>query len=59
MLTEECPECLGTGKATPECPECDGRGWVEDPLDGGTMTCPECFGVTECEFCNGTGEKTE
>ncbi len=27
-----------------ECEECDGKGWVYDPSDGGTMTCPVCDG---------------
>jgi hypothetical protein len=30
-----------------ECPECSGRGWVDDPSDGGTMTCPSCGGEGE------------
>lgn len=28
------------------CPTCGGNGWVYDPSDGGTMTCPDCDG--EC-----------
>jgi hypothetical protein len=25
-----------------QCETCEGKGWVDDPSDGGTMTCPEC-----------------
>jgi DnaJ-class molecular chaperone len=27
-----------------DCETCDGAGWVSDPSDGGTMTCPDCEG---------------
>lgn len=28
-----------------ECENCDGTGWVyDDPDDGKTMTCPDCYG---------------
>ena len=27
-----------------DCETCDGNGWVDDPSDGGTMTCPDCEG---------------
>lgn len=34
------------------CDTCKGNGWVYDPSDGGTMTCPECDGdVPECVTC--------
>lgn len=49
-----CPDCQGTGKFF-ECEACHGNGWVEDPSDGGTMTCPECLD-DPCETCGGTGE---
>lgn len=31
------------------CKECEGDGWVEDPSDGGTMTCPRCDGDEDWE----------
>ena len=37
-----CTACNGTKQAVPDCEECEGNGWVPDPDDGGTMTCPEC-----------------
>lgn len=52
----DCPDCAGTGKEMPDCSECHGGGWIDDPEDGGTMTCPEC-GDQKCETCNGSGEK--
>ena len=27
-----------------ECETCNGNGWVDDPSDGGTMTCEDCDG---------------
>jgi hypothetical protein len=48
----ECPHCKNTGKEIPDCEECEGRGWVNDPLDDGTMTCPECDDET-CSVCDG------
>lgn len=39
----ECPDCDG-----PLCPTCLGTNWVDDPSDGGTMTCPDC---DEPHFC--------
>lgn len=27
------------------CLECEGNGWIDDPLDGGTTTCPVCDGA--------------
>lgn len=27
-----------------DCETCGGNGWVDDPSDGGTMTCPDCEG---------------
>lgn len=50
-----CEACAGTGQAEPDCEECQGYGWVEDPSDGGTMTCPECHDE-QCYECNGSGE---
>ena len=47
---DECGECRGTGMAYPDCKLCEGNGWVDDPKDGGTMTCPECD-CEECPFC--------
>lgn len=51
---EVCKHCNGTGKEFPDCPECEGRGWVDDPDDGGTMTCPECDDEP-CSECDGEG----
>ena len=53
-----CDKCEGTGYADEYCETCERKGWVEDPLDGGTMTCPECDGESEtlCEECDGTGQ---
>ena len=52
----KCEACDGTGMAEPECECCQGNGWVDDPDDGGTMTCPECFGE-KCAECGGNGER--
>jgi hypothetical protein len=42
---KECTECGGTGYVEPlECNTCGRDGWVYDPSDGGTMTCPDCDG---------------
>ena len=51
-----CEHCLGTGMEFPECQTCGGTGWEDDPDDGGTMTCTECFGEP-CSVCGGSGEK--
>lgn len=51
-----CTPCEGTGQSVPDCEACDGNGWVDDPEDGGTMTCPECDD-DKCDFCNGSGER--
>lgn len=43
-----------------KCDMCDGNGWVEDPSDGGTMTCPECEGETmECVTCGSREDDVE
>ena len=47
---DDCPNCKGTGRAEPECEECEGNGWVDDPEDGGTMTCPSCLDL-DCHHC--------
>lgn len=54
----KCTECGGTGMAVPDCETCAGNGWVDDPDDGGTMTCPDCLG-DKCEACGGSGERAE
>ena len=50
---EVCPECEHTEAEGCYCEHCDdrvlcsvcgGAGWVDDPSDGGTMTCPDCGG---------------
>lgn len=46
----DCSACHGTGMMFPDCDECNGYGWVPDPRDGGTKTCPKCDGA-ECEQC--------
>lgn len=51
----ECPHCHGKKKEFPDCEECNGCGWVEDPEDGGTMTCPACNDEV-CSECNGEGD---
>ena len=51
-MNKDCGECDGTGLAMPEgCELCDSYGWVDDPSDGGTMTCPDCNGLAgeNCE----------
>lgn len=53
--TETCEHCEGTGKLMPDCTECSGHGWIDDPSDGGTMTCPLCDDE-ECPDCEGKGE---
>lgn len=50
-----CENCNGSGQEINDCPECEGQGWVDDPDDGGTMTCPECENE-QCNECDGTGE---
>jgi DnaJ-class molecular chaperone len=52
----QCRDCEGTGKLDANCPECDGNGWVDDPSDGGTMTCPSCEN-DDCPSCGGTGSQ--
>ena len=49
---ENCDACSGSGNL--ECDTCDSAGWVDDPSDGGTMTCPDCQGE-KCIECNGEG----
>lgn len=53
--TKVCERCKGHGKDNEDCETCDGNGWVVDPDDGGTMTCPDC-GNEDCPHCDGTGE---
>lgn len=55
---EPCKHCNGTGRAVPDCEVCEGNGWVDDPDDGGTMTCPEC-NDDKCDFCGGEGYEPE
>ena len=50
-----CKHCEGTGYEFPNCDTCEGNGWVDDPDDSGTMTCPEC-NAESCSECDGTGE---
>lgn len=55
---KECGECDGTGRLMADgCEACNSNGWVDDPSDGGTMTCPECLGDAgeECPDCEGEG----
>lgn len=52
----KCEACDGSGQAEPNCEGCCGTGWVDDPEDGGTMTCPDCLDE-KCERCQGSGEK--
>jgi DnaJ-class molecular chaperone len=60
---DTCETCKGTGRAKEEwqtdegCETCESYGWVPDPSDGGTMTCPDCDGdsAENCEECEGTG----
>lgn len=56
MTTEsvECQHCKGTCVEFPECETCGGNGWVDDPDDGGTISCPECGGE-KCSTCEGSG----
>jgi len=55
---KECEHCSGSGKEYPDCEKCEGNGWVPDPSDGGTMTCPDCDDE-KCGECGGTGEVEE
>ena len=50
----DCSACEGTGLEGGECSVCDSNGWVDDPEDGGTMTCPEC-NDERCAYCGGEG----
>lgn len=52
----KCEVCDGTGQAVPDCETCSGNGWVDDPEDGGTMTCPDCLD-DKCESCGGSKER--
>ena len=47
---EDCPHCEGTGREYPNCEICEGAGWIDDPSDGWTMTCPECE-AENCHIC--------
>lgn len=53
-----CESCDGTGRAAPDCHTCAGAGWVDDPEDGGTMTCPQCDDEM-CDVCGGSGHVSE
>jgi DnaJ-class molecular chaperone len=53
-MDEECSTCDGTGKEFPDCEDCEGKGWVPDPVYGGTMTCPTC-NSEDCSDCDGEG----
>lgn len=57
MEPKECGNCNGTGYLFDECETCGRNGWVDDPKDGGTMTCPDCEGESEekCDACDGEG----
>lgn len=51
-MSRDCEVCDGTGSAMPEgCVTCNDTGWVDDPSDGGTMTCPDCMGEAG-EYCD-------
>jgi len=52
-----CKECGGGGRNGDECEDCDSYGYVDDPDDGGTMTCPSCDGYSgeNCLICDGEG----
>ena len=60
---DTCKECNGSGRVNKAwqdsegCETCTNNGWVYDPSDGGTMTCPDCDGESAevCEPCDGTG----
>ena len=56
MKGDVCSSCNGSGRKE-ECENCDNKGWVKDPSDDGTMTCPFCDGESgeECKKCEGTG----
>lgn len=47
-----CEHCQDTQLEHPNCETCKGFGWIEDPSDGGTMSCPECDGEP-CQTCGG------
>lgn len=47
-----CPHCKDSNLEFPDCETCGGNGWVYDPSNGGTMTCPEC----QCEPCHLCGD---
>lgn len=52
-----CKACNGTGYKHEGCDLCERNGWVDDPSDDGTMTCPECEGESAelCPTCEGDG----
>ena len=58
-MREQCTQCDGQrNKFLDEpCQTCGNDGWVDDDIDGGTMTCPECDGEAGqiCTDCNGEG----
>ncbi len=54
MVEKECTQCNGTGKEISDCEVCEGNGWVPDPKDGGTKTCPSCKDE-DCSTCGGEG----
>jgi len=53
MSENSCNACGGTGRLV-DCDACDNNGWVPDPDDGGTMTCPGCYGDAgeSCPVCS-------
>lgn len=51
MKGTACSECNGEGYEHQECETCGRDGWVEDPDDGGTMSCPECGGDSAEPCC--------
>ncbi len=50
---EECKRCNASGYRHDECNTCGRDGYVDDPSDGGYMSCPECYGdsAEECQEC--------
>ncbi len=51
-----CPCCDGSGYENSECETCGRDGYVDDPSDGGTMTCPDCQGSSDYGCENGCEE---